>query len=130
VCYAFGVQTHESLWYVAAYVGAMLNLFNMIPALPFDGGRIAGALSPLLWIAGFILFVGGSLALHIPVFFILLFGLFALPSVIAALRGYVDPRFATMTAVKKLRVGAWYLVTVFGLFYLMSLSHVAVPASR
>lgn len=126
-CYAFGFQTHDVFWYMAAYVGAMINLFNMIPALPFDGGRIAGALSPQLWIAGFVVFVGGALALHLPLFFILLFGLMALPSVIAALRGYVDPRFGTMTAFAKIRVGSWYLLTIFALFYLMSITHVTVP---
>lgn len=126
-CYAFGYQTHDVFWYMAAYVGAMINLFNMIPALPFDGGRIAGALSPVFWIAGFAVFLGASLALHMPVFFIVLFGLMALPSVIAALRGYVDPRYATMTPFGKVRVGSWYLLTMFALFYLMSISHVAVP---
>lgn len=126
-CYAFGFQTHDVFWFMAAYVGAMINLFNMIPALPFDGGRIAGALSPTLWIAGFIVFLGASLALGMPVFFIILFGLMALPSVIAALRGYVDPRYASMTVAGKMRVGGWYLLTMFALFYLMSISHVAVP---
>lgn len=127
VCYAFGYQTHDLFWYMAAYVGAMVNLFNMIPAMPFDGGRIAGALSPALWIAGFVVFVGASLALHVPVFFVVLFGLMALPSVIAALRGYVDPRFSSMTRAGKVRVGSWYLLTMFALFYLMSITHVAVP---
>jgi Zn-dependent protease len=127
VCYAFGYQTHDAFWYMAAYVGAMINLFNMIPAMPFDGGRVAGAVSPSLWIGGFIVFLGASLALHIPIFFIVLFGLMALPSVIAALRGYVDPRYGTMTPFGKIRVGGWYLLTMFALFYLMSISHVAVP---
>jgi Zn-dependent protease len=126
-CYAFGYEAHNTFWYMAAYVGAMVNLFNMIPALPFDGGRIAGAISPSLWIGGFIVFLGASLMLHIPIFFIIIFGIMALPGVIAALRGYVDPRFAGMTALGKLRVGTWYLATMFALFYLMSISHVAVP---
>ncbi len=126
-CFALGYQTHNPFWYMAAYVGAMINLFNMIPALPFDGGRVAGAVSPSLWIGGFIIFVGASLALHIAIFFIVIFGLMALPGVFAALRGYVDPRYATMTTAGKFRVGAWYLLTMFALFYLMSVSHVAVP---
>ena len=126
-CYAFGYQTHETFWYMAAYVGAFVNLFNMIPALPFDGGHIAGAISPALWIVGFVVFIGGSLALHIPVFFIIIFGLMTLPGVIAALRGYVDPRFGAMTQLGKFRVGLWYLLTLFGLVYLMSISHIAVP---
>lgn len=126
-CYAFGYQTHDNFWYMAAYVGAMLNLFNMIPALPFDGGRMAGAISPSLWIGGFVVFLGAAFALHMPIFFIVLFGLMSLPSAIAAFRGYVDPRFATMTTLGKFRVGGWYLLTMFALFYLMSITHVAVP---
>jgi Zn-dependent protease len=126
-CFAFGYQTHDVFWYMAAYVGAMINLFNMIPAMPFDGGRVAGALSPSLWIGGVILFVIFSVWLRIPLFFVLLLGLMALPGVIATLRGYVDPRYAGMTAAGKFRVGGWYLATIFALFYLMSITHVAVP---
>jgi Zn-dependent protease len=126
-CYFYGFETHEIFWYMAAYVGAFVNLFNMIPAMPFDGGRVAGAISPALWVIGFVLFVGLSFALHVPFFFIIIFGLLALPSAIAGFRGYVDPRYATMTAGGKIRVGLWYLATLFALFYLMSISHVVVP---
>jgi len=127
ICYVYGLQLHEPFWLMAANVGAFLNLFNMIPALPFDGGRIAGALSPVLWCGGFVVFLGLSLWLHVPLFFILLFGLLALPSAIAGFRGYVDPRYAAMTPGAKLRVGTWYLATMIALFCLMSLSHVNVP---
>lgn len=126
-CYAYGLQIHEPFWLMAANVGAFLNLFNMIPALPFDGGRIAGAVSPSLWVGGFIIFLALSVWLHVPLFFILLFGLLALPSAIAGFRGYVDPRYANMTRAAKFRVGGWYLATMFALFYLMSVSHVNVP---
>jgi hypothetical protein len=58
---------------------------------------------------------------------LLLVLLFGLPSAIAAWRGHVDERFASLTRTARLRVGAWYLVTVAGLAYLASVSHVAVP---
>lgn len=35
-----------------AYTGFMLNLFNLIPVHPLDGGRTVAAISPLLWIIG------------------------------------------------------------------------------
>lgn len=35
-----------------AYTGFLLNLFNLAPVLPLDGGRVAGALSPRIWLAG------------------------------------------------------------------------------
>lgn len=128
LCYAFGTVTHQPFWFAAAYVGAFLNLFNMVPTPPFDGGRIAGALSPQLWILGFVLFIGGSLALHVNLVFVLIFGVVAIPSVIAAFRGHVDPRSVSMTAAQRVNVGVWYMATLFALVYLMSISHVAVPA--
>ena len=129
VCFAYGVQTHQPFWYMAANVGAFINLFNMIPAMPFDGGRVAGALSPIIWVFGFVAFIGLSLALHVPFFFILIFGLLALPSAIAGWRGYRDPRYATMSRAGRIRVATWYLLTLFALFYLMSISHVQVPGN-
>jgi Zn-dependent protease len=35
-----------------AFVGFLLNLFNLLPALPLDGGRVAGALHPSVWLLG------------------------------------------------------------------------------
>ncbi len=39
-CYALGAVFHDRFWYACAAVGAFLNLFNMIPVPPFDGGRV------------------------------------------------------------------------------------------
>ena len=35
-----------------AYVGFFLNLFNLIPVLPLDGGRAIGAVHPVFWVLG------------------------------------------------------------------------------
>lgn len=40
-------------WLLAvAYSGFFLNLFNLIPIAPFDGGRITAVLSPRIWLLG------------------------------------------------------------------------------
>ena len=35
-----------------AYSGFMINLFNLIPVSPLDGGRITQILSPRIWFLG------------------------------------------------------------------------------
>lgn len=41
-----------------AFTAYFLNLFNLVPISPLDGGRIAAALSPRIWVAGILLMVG------------------------------------------------------------------------
>lgn len=42
-------------------VGFFLNLFNLIPVPPLDGGRITAAVSPWIWIAGVIALLGDAI---------------------------------------------------------------------
>ena len=57
---AWGVYeiTQEPLFLGLAYVGFFLNLFNLLPMLPLDGGRAVGALSPVFWLVGVLGVVG------------------------------------------------------------------------
>jgi len=59
-CFALGSATNDRFWLACADIGAFLNLFNMLPVLPFDGGRVIGAIWPPLWIAGALLFVAAA----------------------------------------------------------------------
>jgi len=129
VCYGFGYATHEPFWYAAAYVGAFLNLFNMLPIPPFDGGGIAAAISPYIWIGGFVLFAIAAPLLHLPLIFVLVLGVLGLPRVIAVLRGRPDPAYATagLSAAQRIAITLWYVGTAFGLVYLMNASRISVP---
>jgi Zn-dependent protease len=53
---AWGIYelTREPLFLGLAYVGFFLNLFNLLPMLPLDGGRAVGALSPAFWLVGIV----------------------------------------------------------------------------
>ena len=52
VCAGIGLLTHDPFWYILAMAGFLLNLFNLLPISPLDGGRIIGVVSPRLWIVG------------------------------------------------------------------------------
>jgi Zn-dependent protease len=45
--------TGNDLWQALAFTGFFLNLFNLLPVLPLDGGRAMAAMSPALWFLGF-----------------------------------------------------------------------------
>jgi Zn-dependent protease len=51
--------TGDEFWRALAYLGFLLNLFNLLPVVPLDGGRAMAALSPVVWMAG----LAGLLAL-------------------------------------------------------------------
>ncbi len=61
------------------HVGAWLNLFNLLPVSPLDGGRVAGAFSRAFWIAGYALGVLVLLLMPSPILLIVMaLGLFTL----------------------------------------------------
>jgi Zn-dependent protease len=49
--------TQNPLFLGLAYFTFLINLFNMAPMLPLDGGRAVGAMSPVFWILGIALMV-------------------------------------------------------------------------
>lgn len=75
VSYLLGLATGNPLFHAVAYVGFTLNLINLLPIHPLDGGRIASTVTRWLWAAGA---VGGlAAAIHMrSVLFFLLWLLF------------------------------------------------------
>jgi Zn-dependent protease len=59
-----GELTGSSLLIALAYFGFFINLFNLLPVIPLDGGRAAAAMSPWMWFVG--LFVMVALVLLNP----------------------------------------------------------------
>ncbi|MET3729190.1 Zn-dependent protease [Fictibacillus halophilus] len=47
--------TGEPFWGLVIFLGAMINLFNLFPVSPLDGGRIVGVLSTKIWFIGLLL---------------------------------------------------------------------------
>jgi Zn-dependent protease len=69
------LATGNEFWQALAYVGFFLNLINLLPVLPLDGGRAMAALSPTIWIIGFAALVALTIVFPNPIMIlVLLFG--------------------------------------------------------
>jgi Zn-dependent protease len=82
--YFYGKQTNSDLWLAISYSGFILNLFNLLPVSPLDGGRITQVLSPRIWLLGVPMLV--ALFFYSPSPMLLLIGIMALPNLRAAWR--------------------------------------------
>ena len=126
-CFLYGQATGSNFWIACAYTGFFLNLFNLFPTLPLDGGRIAGAISPRIWIFGLIAIVVAAIAFHWWNPLILILIVLSFPQAIAAWRGKIDTRYYALTASQRGGVAFSYFALAAFLFAFMLESHVGVP---
>jgi Zn-dependent protease len=52
-CIVVWHATGNDIWRALAFTGFFLNLFNLLPVVPLDGGRAMAAMAPWMWFAGF-----------------------------------------------------------------------------
>ena len=97
-CFYLARSTGSTLLLALAYTGFFLNLFNLIPLAPFDGGRVTAAISPRLWLIGAPLLV--ALFFYSPSPLLILMAVLALPNVMKAWRGLGSPEEQQYYAVR------------------------------
>lgn len=118
------VATDHRLFLALAFIGALLNLFNLLPVLPLDGGRAVGAISRWVWVAGYAALVGLLILRPSPILFLIL--LMGTSEAWNALRGRVDEEYYTVKPRDRALVALVYFgllaalgVTFFELQHLM-----------
>ncbi len=95
-------------WLMAlAYAGFILNLFNLIPLSPLDGGHIVGVISPKLWLLGVPLLVG--LYLWRPNPLLIIIALMAVPRLLSLFRGQAPAAAQLPRLGERLRYASEYL---------------------
>ena len=52
------IATDDDFWRALAFTGFFLNLFNLLPVVPLDGGRAMAAMAPWMWFVGFAALLG------------------------------------------------------------------------
>ncbi|MBN8248188.1 MAG: hypothetical protein J0L84_12180 [Verrucomicrobia bacterium] len=130
-CHGAGIALGQPLLVALAWTGYWLNLFNLVPIGPLDGGRIATALSPWLWLPG--LAIMGWLAWIRPYsFMIWLVLLLSLPRIVSLFRRRTDEeqRFYEVSAERRWVMAALYFGLIAGLFYAMNVSEAQLREVR
>ncbi len=109
VVYLIALQ-YQLHWLLAiAYAGFVLNLFNLIPIVPLDGGHIVAVITPKIWIIGIPMLV--ALYFWRPSPLLIIIAILAVPKAWAALRGTVPQHPESQLAgnALKARYAAEYL---------------------
>ena len=130
-CFYLARDQGSSLLLALAYSGFFLNLFNLIPLAPFDGGRITAAISPRLWLLGAPLLV--ALFFYSPSPLLILMAVLALPNVVKAWRGLRTPEeqtYYTVRAETRVSYAAVYLGLAAFLAIMCEQLHAELPHGR
>jgi Zn-dependent protease len=108
VCLLLYPLTGHPLFVGLAYTGFFLNLFNLAPISPLDGGRVVTALSPWMWLVGVVI-VGAMLFAHFN-FILLVIILLSAPRLLMLFRAKTDEekRFFEVTPRRRLVMAALY----------------------
>jgi Zn-dependent protease len=96
ICWYLALEFDRPWMMAVAATSFLMNLFNMIPVPPLDGGRICAAVSPWFWIIGLILLGLSVVYFHAwnSIVIIVLVLIAALPRMKEALFGATTPEMA------------------------------------
>ncbi|MBC3872853.1 site-2 protease family protein [Undibacterium flavidum] len=129
ICYWLGRQLDSDLMLALSYSGFIINLLNLIPISPLDGGRITAIISPKVWLLGVPLLI--ALFLYRPSPMLILIGILAYPQLKLAFSntmadglpaGYYEVAFNT-----RVNYGVMYLCLVVFLALMSYELHEALP---
>ena len=97
--YFWARSTDDMLLLAVSYSGFFLNLFNLLPISPLDGGRITAVLGPRIWLVGAPIALAAMLYQPSPMLIVI--ALLAFPQLLSAWRH--DPSNARGTGVLRSR---------------------------
>lgn len=108
-CYYLSQFYNSALLLALAYAGCMLNLFNLIPLSPLDGGRITGVISPKVWWVGVPILIGLFVVSPSPM--LILIAVLAIPHLLASRNAAVanGVTYYDVPATTRWNYAAWYL---------------------
>ncbi len=72
LCLLVWHATGNDIWRALAFTGFFLNLFNLLPVVPLDGGRAMAAMAPWMWILGFLALIPLAVIFPNPIMLIII----------------------------------------------------------
>lgn len=115
--YFLANETDSRLLLAVSYAGFFINLFNLVPMSPFDGGRIVAILSPKVWLAGAPILLGIFFLIPSPMFLLIL--ILLAPHMWHALRSAwkgtppeSNPRYYEVPRELRVRYASYYLLLI------------------
>ena len=72
LCIPIYLLTDNDLFRALAFTGFFLNLFNLIPLVPLDGGRAMAAMAPWMWVLGLATMVAAAILFPNPIIILIL----------------------------------------------------------
>ena len=130
-CYYAAEYAHSQLLLALAYAGFMINLFNLIPLSPLDGGRITSIISPKVWWLGVPILIGLFIMSHSPM--LLLIAILAIPHVMSTFRGGpqgLPERYYNVPLATRVSYGLYYLGLAAFLGIMSYETHLLLPSSQ
>jgi Zn-dependent protease len=127
ICYGLYVTTGEPIFHALAYTGFFLNLFNLAPIGFLDGGRIATALSPWLWLVGTAIVIALIVVSFNPILCLIL--VLSIPRLVSLFRKRTDEekRYFEVTAAQRALMAFLYFGLAAALAAGMSYLHRTAP---
>ena len=125
VCEIIYFVTGNPLYRALAYTGFFLNLFNLAPIGFLDGGRVVTALSPWLWLVGFLIMIW--LVIYRFNFLLVLILILSLPRLFSLFRAKTDleKRYFEVTPTQRWSVAVTYFGLIAFLVYAMKLTFIS-----
>jgi len=127
VCLEVAWHTGSKFWMALAYIGFFLNLFNLIPIVPFDGGRVVQAIHPALWLVGLLALVVVAVTLTVSpvIFFVVVLGGFELWGRFKNRHSEEARAYRSVRRGDRVLIAIGYVSLVVALIVAMGVSHVA-----
>jgi Zn-dependent protease len=125
-CLLIWQLTGNTFWEALGFTGLFLNLFNLLPVVPLDGGRAMAAMSPWMWVVGFVAMIALAIAFPNPI--IIIIAIFAAMETWKRLKarrrgGLAQEAYYRVAARDRLLIGGVYLGLIVALVLGMHATH-------